>query len=227
MGLRGFITSRISAAVVGIRQLRCAANARLRIAYAANIQGAILAVLSVNAAFGAGAAGAAGGTVCFVQIAAVGADCLGAVFAVGAINSITILAANAAFIQLTTTGALSLGAIFLMVLCCRAVFISCAGRLFLCLTFFTHKSAGTCFHRCHKAAVIRRADMGAVFFYCNAAVILCACVVTAPAFRHCLPIGAAAVGMIARCSFHSFLRLAALTVGQGSGAVTSLAFRCH
>ena len=100
MGLRGFITSRISAAVVGIRQLRCAANTRLRIAYAANVQGAFCSVIAINAAFGAGAAGAAGFAVCFIQIAAVGADCLGAVFAVGIAGAVTISTADAGILIL-------------------------------------------------------------------------------------------------------------------------------
>ena len=77
MGLIGLTTSKISAAVAGICQFRCAANTRLRIAYAANVQGAILAVLSINAAFGAGTAGTAGFAVCFVQIAAMGQTALG------------------------------------------------------------------------------------------------------------------------------------------------------
>ena len=174
-----------------IHRIRLCAGAILFSTDFAQIQGAILAVIAINAAFDIGAAGAAGFAVRFIQIAAVGANCLGAVFAVGAAGAFTI------------------------------------GTNILLEAFFTHKSAGTFFHCFHKAAVIRRADMGAIFFYCNAAVILRAGMVTAPAFRHCLPIGATAVGMIARCSFHSILRLTAFAVGQGSGAVTFRAFRCH
>ena len=188
-------TATVSAAVAGIHQIRYNAGAWFLITFAANIQRAIFAVLAVEATFGIGATGVAGFAVCFIQIAAMGAGCLGAVFAVCFADTFTILTANTVFIQLTATGALCLGAGVFM-LFCSAGFIGCAGSLFLCLTCFANIIAGNTLHCCHEAAVIRGADMVAVF--CHAAGSCGACMVARPAFRCCFPIGTFPVDVTAR-----------------------------